>query len=282
MARNILWLGAHKTGTTFLQKSLDLSQDALAAGQVHYVELDAFRQMYTRPLVNGRTDMEVSESVYRQDWEGTNLVFDENLPALVQHVCRPEGLYTSGPARSRLLADHLGFERPLIVFGIRAFASYLPSLYCETLKSTPFKVFRKFLRTPLDHLAWYPAIKALQGEFQGSDVLVYQYETLKGNERALLAHVTGLAPADFTLLGKTERLGFSHRSIRALRDINQSRKVERKDVRNAVKRFPKSAEHPAYWPWKPEEKPQLAALYAADVARIKTDDSLTFLDCNTL
>lgn len=282
MARNILWLGAHKTGTTFLQKSLDLSQDALAAGQVHYMELDAFRQVYTRPLVNGRTDLQVGESVYRQDWAGTNLVFDENLPALVQHVCRPEGLYTSGPARSRMLADHLGFQRPLIVFGIRAFASYLPSLYCETLKSTPFKVFRKFLRTPLEHLAWYPAIKALQGEFQGSDVLVYQYETLKGNERALLAHITGLRPEVFTLLGKAERPGFSHRSIRALREINKERKIERKDVREAVKAFPKGAENPAYSPWTDEEIPKLTALYAADLDRIKTDDSLTFLDCNTL
>lgn len=282
MARNILWLGAHKTGTTFLQKSLDLSQDALAAGQVHYMELDAFRQLYTRPLVNGRTDLVVGDSVYRQDWDGTNLVFDENVPALVQHVCSPEGLYTDGPARSRLLADHLGLKRPMIVFGIRAFAGYLPSLYCETLKATPFKVFRKFLRTPLDQLAWYPAIKALQAQFEGSDVLVYQYETLKGNEKALLGHLTGLPADNFTLLGNTERLGFSHRSIHKLREINTQRKVLRKDVRTAVKNFPKSPENPGYWPWKPEEKPQLATLYEADIARIRADTSLTFLDCNTL
>ncbi len=282
MARNILWLGAHKTGTTFLQKSLDLSQEALKAGQVHYVALDRFRKDYTRPLLNGRTDMELAPSVYRQDWEGTNLVFDENVPALVQHVCHPQGLYVTAAERSRLLADHLGLEHPTIVFGIRPFAGYLPSLYCETLKSTPFKMFRKFLRTPLDTLAWYPVLKGLQEAFGGAEVLVYQYEGLKGNERALLSRVTGLPRESFTLLEKTERPGFSHRTIRELRELSQKRKVLHKDVRAAVKAYPRGPGYPGYWPWKPEEKPVLTDVYAADVARIKADDSLTFLDFNTL
>ena len=45
MDRDILWLGLHKTGTTFLQKSLDLSQKALQQAAIHYVDLDEFRRL---------------------------------------------------------------------------------------------------------------------------------------------------------------------------------------------------------------------------------------------
>lgn len=277
MADNILWLGAHKTGTTFLQKSLDLSQEALRAQGVTYVELDEFRDKYTRPLINGRAGLEVAASQFDSQGPGTNLVFDENIPALVQHVCTPEGVYCQGPARARKMADHLGLATPTLVLGIRSFTGYLPSLYCESLKANPFKPFRKFLRTPMENLRWYPWVKALQAVFPGSPMLVYPYESLRGQETALLSQVIGIPATAFTLLDSVERPGFSHRAIRRLREMHKTGKVEHKDLRAAVKRFPKGAEFPGFHPWNAPEKELLKQLYAQDIAALKADSSIRFL-----
>ena len=277
MARNILWLGAHKTGTTYLQKSLDLSQGALRAHNVKYIELNAFREKYTRPLINGRPGMTVAANEFDTQGPGTNLVFDENIPALVQHVCTPEGVYCQGPERARRMADHLELGTPTLVLGIRSFTGFLPSLYCETLKANPFKPFRKFLRTPFKNLRWYPWVKALQGAFPGAQMLVYQYENLRGKEQALLSYVLGIPPQDFTLLGAVERPGFSHRAIRSLREMYKENKVVHKDLREAVKRYPKGAEYPGFHPWKAAEKETLELLYARDIADLQKDPTVNLL-----
>jgi len=275
LATNILWLGAHKTGTTFLQKSLDLSQDALRQHYVKYIELNEFRDKYTRPLVN-RPDLSPAPCEF--DWAGTNLVFDENIAALVQDVCTADGVYRHGPARARKVADYLKLRAPLLVLGVRSFETFLPSLYCEIIKAMPYRPFRKYITTPYKNLRWYPWIKALQAEFPKGRVLVYQYETLKRNERALLSRVIDVPKGSFTLLEGLERPGFSHQTIRHLRAKYRKGNLEQGDVRTAVKRFPKGDKYPAYAPWTRGETATLRRLYSQDIADIKRDQTIEFFN----
>jgi len=268
-------LGAHKTGTTFLQKSLDLSQAALQAGGVQYMELNRFRDKYTRPLLYQGAEPAPNE--FDPAGVGTHLVFDENIPALVQLVCHEEGIYPHGVMQARRIADHLQLQRPTLVFGVRSFVDYLPSLYCERLKANPFRAFRGVMNTPLDKLRWYPWLQDLQAGFPGSRLLVYRAENLRGNEQRLLSKVTGLAPESFTLLEGNERPGFSHQAIRTLLEIHKTRKVERKDLREAVKAYPKGAEYPGFQPWHPPEIDALRQNYEQDMAAIKADPNITLL-----
>ncbi len=280
MAQNIFWLGAHKTGTTFLQKSLDRSASALQAWNVHYMPLDSFRTKYTRPLLNNGGGV-AAPNEFRPDAAGVNLVFDENIPALVQHVSQREGVYISGPERALKMAAHLEFHQPVLVLGIRSFHGYLPSLYCETLKANPFKPFREFLRTPLGNLRWYPWVKALQHAFPGARMRVYPYEALWGNETRLLSEITGIPAAEFTLKEGVERPGFSQRAIDTLMELHRQGGVERAQQRAAVKQFPKGAEYPGFQPWTAEEIAHLKQEYARDIANLRFDSTIEFLldDC---
>ncbi len=276
MAQSILWLGAHKTGTTFLQKSLDLSQPALRAHDVHYMALNTFRDKYTRPLLNNG-HAPVAPNEFTPNSGRLHLIFDENIPALVQHVCTKTGVYAPGQARAQKMAAHLELDRPVLVLGIRSFAGYLPSLYCETLKSTPFKPFREFFQTPLENLRWYPWIKALQAAFPGSGMLVYPYEALRGNEKRLLSYITRIPASEFTLLEGVERPGFSQRAIDTLQVQHKQGKVDRQAQRAAVKHFPKGAENPGFMPWDAEEIIALQQEYARDLARLREDVSIDFM-----
>lgn len=268
MAQDILWLGLHKTGTTFLQKSLDLSQGPLQAAGFAWVSLDEFRVRWTRPLMEEGHDGALPAPPDRPAGLPWRLVFDENIIGLVQNGVTAQGLYPLAAERARKVADHLGLERPLLVLGLRGFAGFLPSLYCEALKSTPFQTFRQFLLWPPEAMSWLPLIRRLRAAFPDSEMLLYRAEDLPGHEAALLARVTGLKPGDFTLLGAPERLGHSHAAIERLHAMARKGRVSREDVRRVTAELPRGPDQPGYAPWNAAERSLLEAAYARDIAHL--------------
>ena len=268
MDGDVLWLGLHKTGTTFLQKSLDRSQAALDQAGIAYVDLETCRRRWTRPLLHkGHPEVPAPGDLPagRTRW----LVFDENILALVQHALTRQGLYPKGGDRARILADHLRLRRPRIVLGLRGFAGLLPSLYCEALKSTPFKTFEQFLLQPVEAMSWQPLVEALRARFPGSEILLYRAEDLPGREARLLAEVTGLPETAFALLDKPERLGFSDAAMRRLHDMAEGGPVSHEDVRAAVRDLPRAPGQPGFSPWTPEDREILEVNYARDLAILR-------------
>ncbi len=268
MDSDVLWLGLHKTGTTFLQKSLDRSQGALTQAGLAYVGLEEFRRRWTRPLLHkGHPEAsapgDLPAGMHR--W----LVFDENILALVQHALTRRGLYPRGGERAGIVADHLRLRRPLIVLGLRGFSGLVPSLYCEALKSTPFKTFERFLVQPVEEMSWLPLIDGLRARFPDSEMLLYRAEDLPGREARLLAEVTGLPETAFTLLDKPERLGFSHAAVTRLQDMAKGGPVSREDVRATVRDLPRGPIQPGYSPWTPQDRAILEASYARDLAILR-------------
>lgn len=268
MERDILWLGLHKTGTTYLQKSLDLSQNSLQAAGIHWVSLDTFRQLWTRPLLHDDHEAEPAPAA-RPEGCPHWLVFDENIPALVQHGLTREGFYPEAGRRARIIANHLNLRRPQLVLALRGFTGFVPSLYCETLKSTPYRPFRKFLALPPEAMSWIPLIDRLLKAFPAAPLTIYRAEDLPGHEAALLARLTGLPETAFTLLEGTERLGFSHEAMMRLQALAEERPVTRADVWEMVQQYPRDATHPGFAPWSAEERALLDAAYARDLAELR-------------
>lgn len=268
MDGDILWLGLHKTGTTFLQKSLDLSQGSLQAAGIRWVALDEFRRRWTRPLLH-KDHPDAPSACDRPAGLSRWMVFDENIPALVQHALTRDGFYPDAGVRARVVADYLGLENLHLVLGLRSFADFVPSLYCEALKSTPFKPFRRFLVAPPETFSWIPLIDRLLAAFPDAPLLVYRAEDLPGQEARLLGRLTGLPAEAFTLLGKAERLGFSHEAVSRLHALALERPVTRADVSMLVQAHPRNAENRSYAPWGVEERALLDAAYARDIAELR-------------
>lgn len=268
MDRDTLWLGLHKTGTTFLQKSLDLSQTALRQAAIHYVGLDEFRRCWTRPLLH-KDHPELPAAPVLPEGMERWLVFDENIMALVQHGLTRRGFYPDAGLRARIISRYLDLKAPRIVLGLRSHASFVPSLYCEALKSTPFKTFQSFLLQSVEEMSWLPLIETLQASFPDSELLLYRAEDLPGQEARLLSAVTGLPSTAFTLLDKPERVGFSHAAVSHLHDLAEQGPVSRDMVRKTIKKFPRGPERPGYAPWSPEQRAVLDANYARDIAVLR-------------
>ncbi len=267
MDGDVLWLGLHKTGRPSAEIAGPVTGGAERGGdrlcRVGRVPppLDpaAVAQGASRGAGAGRP------AGGRTRW----LVFDENILALVQHALTRQGLYPKGGDRARILADHLRLRRPRVVLGLRGFAGLVPSLYCEALKSTPFKTFDRFLLQPVEEMSWLPLIEGLRANFPDSEMLLYRAEDLPGREARLLAEVTGLPETAFTLLDKPERLGFSHAAVTRLQHMAEGGPVSREDVRAVVRDLPRGPGQPGFSPWTPEDRAILEANYARDLAILR-------------
>lgn len=274
--RSVFWIGAHKTGTTYLQHCLDASREALNAHHVKYLELEDFRSRYTYPLLMKRwTGAPPQPSVFTSSDNYLNFVFDENMLSLVQHVLSPQGVYRKGAERLKTMMDHLGLSAPKIVLGMRCFDTFLPSLYCETLKSTPFKTFDKFLVTPFEALRWAPLLMDLQEMFPDSEIVTYRAEDMRGREKELLGYLTGIPADEISLAKSGERLGFSQKAVNTLVSMHKSNPVSLGDVDRVCKASPKSKTLPGYMPFDSEERAFLQELYAQDSAPTLSPKDLT-------
>lgn len=272
VAGDILWLGAHKTGTTYLQSLLPRARSGLARAGLLYLGLEAFRSLYSGPILNGRAG-EAAAPLPRGDTGAPHyLIFDENIPALVQDVLSRHALYPDGAERALLLAQQAGIRPSRIVLGIRSFDSYLPSLYCEVLKSMPFLPFAAFDRTPLPALSWCNLIERLAAAFPDAPICVYRAEDLKGRESDLLAWVTGLTPDDFPDDSQAGagpvREGFSQEAVDRLHDLHRQGPVSRQDVDSCLQQHPRSPGSAPFRPWDAARQRDLQLAYALDLEAI--------------
>ncbi|MDE4099375.1 MULTISPECIES: hypothetical protein [Phaeobacter] len=266
-AGDILWLGVHKTGTTYLQSLLPRARPALARAGLLHVGLAAFRSLYTDPVLNGGAG--TPTPLPRDDAKAPRyLIFDENIPALVQDVLSRHALYPDGAERALQLARRAGIHPNRIVLGIRSFDSYLPSLYCEVLKSMPFLPFADFNRIPLTALSWSNLIERLAAAFPLAQICVYRAEDLKGREADLLAWVTGLASQDFPAAPGPVREGFSQGAIDALHELHRQGPVSRQDVVRCLEAHPRTPGSAAFRPWEDARQRDLKLAYALDLEEI--------------
>lgn len=290
--KTILWLGAHKTGTTYLQRSLDLSKDALWASGVFYLELLDFRGKYGRPLLDGRSEPAPNE--YQEPGNRVNLIFDENIPGYVQGALRPRGLYSEMTTRIDRILEYLELVPDEIVFGIRSYDSFYPSLYCETLKSTKYQTFEQFLSKSLprhkqasgigptidrmSHMRWIYLLDRIARYYPQVKVQVYFYEQLRGNEARLLSSVTGVPADQFDLLGDVERSGFSARAVEVLYELSTQGPVSTNDVREVVSKYPRSAELPGFNPFEDATRQVLHARYRQDIAELRQHNRISVIE----
>lgn len=292
-AFKVLWLGAHKTGTTFLQRCLDRSQPALCSARIRYMELDEFRDKYGRPLLNNDF-----ANLALNEFDGTDetmLIFDENIPGYVQHALSPRGFYPDMEARATTITDYLDFEPTDVVFGVRSYEGFLPSLYCETLKSTPFQTFDNYLRSSfrtrwksqsetgpeiadLGRMSWPKLLRRLRRLYPHARVRIYFYEQLRGNEVRLLSEVLGLPADQIELLDTVERAGFSNRAVRRLHKISEKRAVEPRDVLRVNRHFPSGPDFPSFSPFDDAERAELRQRYRAECDDLRSDDRFDVID----
>lgn len=250
-----LWLGAHKTGTSFLQNALDASRRSLEDCDVNYVSQGRFRKEVLSPLVKGHGEINTDIKNKFLDNGCGHLIFEENLLGEPAQTLTVNGFYEQAEEIIKRVTEALHFNVDEVIIGIRPYRSWVPSMYCEYIRHHKFQPFDSWLGsspTEVDDFArvsWVKLVRRLSRLFGGRRVCVYSTLQMRNREDVLLSRATGLSPNAFTLPSSQVRKGISSTAIEILNERSKSKVVKPKESRAVSGEFPTNDDNPAFAPF---------------------------------
>lgn len=301
--QTIYWLGSHKTGTTFLQQTLEDSLEHLAKSGIHYEPQGAFREAYTRPLLYDHSLAAAAPFAYAGDTEKI-LIFDENIIGLSGGAAKAEGtlgprMYPRAVPGLRKVARHLGLQPDAIVLGVRSTATFLASSYMESLRRGRFSTFDAFLQlqeldrdqpllarmaglgriSRMKRLRWTELVQRLSRSFKPRQIFVYRYEQLRGHEGELLRQLLDIDPSKLSFpTGPLRPSIFSQKAVDEFAALAAGRSLTREEAFALSERFPIGPEWAPFQPWGRAESLALELVYRWDLRRIAAMQNVTVMD----
>jgi hypothetical protein len=291
----MLHVGAHKTASTHLQKTLFLNRDILADQGCVYLGPDRLRRdlripgLHRRPKAIATRIKPLLEVVQAEHLAGRRLLLsDENImgggpkpPALAQG----EVLYPKLQSQIPVLLDALELRDVTVCLALRNPLDLLVSAWGHQFRRGDLQGFEHFCAdvAPLA-LRWPEVVLRVLSCAGVKDVLVWRHEDYARLLNPLLIALSGCRPD--TVLRTPERDGGSAfligPSARAIEHVSKliadAPGLDAKlALRRAMRRFPKSHDHPAPHPFRADQVAQAKAQYQADWDRLRSTTGVACL-----
>lgn len=183
-----LHLGAHKTGSTFLQKSFLANLESLDSAGVAYAPLAEVRTEVTPAILRRhawRTGGGDARSQCREFLASALkdrrllLLSDENLLGSPYRFSKRKVMYPKASRNIKALADLVGGNTDITIYlAVRDYASWLESAYLQLLKRKQLIPFADFVRPiRLESLSWLALLRRLSAAVPRADLVVWRYES---------------------------------------------------------------------------------------------------------
>jgi len=291
----IVHLGAHKTATTHLQNVLQKAESTLKGSGIYYWSLDDFRAKITKQIDWNRSHSpgffkriffpgecpnrnpfsmfaDTVDKISRE--HGKIIISDENLLGGAKAIYDTNQIY--GKNANRIFFIRKLFRKYDVQFflSIRNPATFLPSIYCESLSWMKFRPFEEiFQKKPLHELSWLPLISVLRDGLPGQKLTIWDYEVYRNDKQFIIDQLTGEDLSNWDLLEDQEpKARFSAKAVDLISHgsfKNYDEKYWRKKVNEIVVANPVSASNPKYQPFTTEMVKQLTLGYKRDLKKIE-------------
>ena len=280
-----LLIGAHKTASTHLQRSVTDSRAALAphgVGVIGPMPIGA-DILPLSGLLRGRADPEVLRlaaegflSKHVGDAERVVLMNENILGSLAPNMLlQDDRLYKFAPGRVKRVVQLFETHDIQVGVAIRAPGTFLVSAWQENMKGHAFHSFRQYLgHTDLSGLRWHRMIKRMQQALGEVKLFVWRFEDYPQVAPKVLQHCMGDAAGAVTLRDSAANPGFSGAAIDWLAAHGE---VSKDSTREALQRFPKGTDFPAYDPWSDDERGLLDRTYDQDCAKLAEMPGVTLI-----
>ncbi|MGO4914242.1 hypothetical protein [Pseudogemmobacter sp. W21_MBD1_M6] len=282
-----LHLGAHKTATTHLQKSLTENSDLLNTAGVAYFgpsELRAPRQSIQHKFGfagNKRIDPAfAAEALQALAGDCRRVVLSEE--NYLGPLYGGEGsaglpLYSAAHLRVEKLVRSLEGHPVSLFLAVRDPASFLVSAYSQGMMSGKYVPFSKFVRR-LDpsRIFWSELIERLSGIEGVANTYVWRHEDYPRVAETVLRRLVGwrLGPQIKLSEGRAH-VGLSAGAVDHI--LNHTGKPAGPKLGRAARRlFPMTDGQSRFQPWRPEALADSRAAYDADLDRLDGIDGVTF------
>lgn len=282
-----LHLGAHKTASTHLQKSLQRAPGKLAAEGIRFRGPKYLRDpdhKLAKATQTGGADL---SDIFGPDplttvADGAErlVLSDENLLGQAFNDAQPGVLYPRARGRIERLLDALSPSPVTLFVGIRNPGPWLASLYSQKIKGGHYMRFDQFCAgfRPTD-LRWSGLIRRLLAINPHQGIVVWRHEDYVRIEDKLLARILGKpAPKGVKFVPQRVNKSISAAAIEDLLVQHDEGRVMPEDWGKAAQqKFPLSENFPAFDPWSEVEKEASQFAYLEDIETIKSYPNVTFL-----
>ena len=306
----VLHGGFHKTASTFLQKTLQRNRGRLKKAGVHYVPHRDLRRSFTVPcqqnayqalgirrktVVNDSQLLESSRTFFAPiaaDPPARLLLSDENLAGHCGNCVKTGQLYRYRDAFMASFSKAAPYPIKEIYLSVRNYADFFAGAYVEYVRSlqddslqitTP----RTMCTRVFNHMpGWNGVINVVTKRFPQAQVFVWRFEDLVENDAmasALLQRMVGDTVDVQSFTPPREKSLRQSASARAMVELERIAVTEglptmvaqRQDIQS---RYPRNGDNGRFDPWHDWERAHLDQLYARDMARLRTNKSVTLLE----
>lgn len=286
----VLHIGAHKTATTHLQRSLLSQQQALIDAGIRYYGPANLRRtgkglgdifglnVYTKPPEPTRNRADQADFMFK---DGHRLILsDENFIGALHdkqgNIIAP--LYPNTAERIAALASAVGAGPMDVCIGLRNPASFLKSAYSQALMGGLPITFSDYLsKNPLDQIYWPGLVARVRSAAGVGRVTVWAFEDYKWRFHDICSALMGdLVNMRIVPIPDHVHRGLSEAAV--ARVLSRSGADDPRDVAaKARDTYPVSDEYPAFDPFASSDKAASEAEYAAQLAAIDQIDGVTIL-----
>lgn len=288
----ILHLGAHKTATTHLQKSLQLAVGTLAEAGIYYAGPDLLRgddcPLVEAVAAKGRiahTHAERAGAVLQQartDYRDL-LISDENLLGGTNRMGlfdRRGRIYPLAAARLRRIIELAGEQDVTVALSVRDPAAFMVSAFSLQITRGRELDIRDYLcgRDPAA-ISWSELAQRLLGVAGVGRLVVWRYEDYGRLRPQVLARLLSAGIALQIPEPPPANVGLTQKAYEWLihRAMEDSDADLRSLVKEAWRKYPKSADQPGLRLLDDDEYQRSAAAYLADLEALRAIPGVEFL-----
>lgn len=282
-----LHVGAHKTATTHLQRTLQRNAEVLQQNGVTFLGPKYLRDEDHRLAdMFGLEGREVSVKGGEQvkllaDGAPRLLLSEENLLGLSMSDQRPGILYPRAAVRVGRLLEHIPPMSATLFISVRDPGAWLASLYSQKIKGGKIQTFEEFCTGfhPKD-IAWSHLLRRLAALPNHRGITVWRYEDYKPVFPKAVQALTGADMAgDLKPIKRRLNTSLSGAAITQMLDWHQSKRAGHPErwSKEAAALFPLSDRFPAFDPWDGITKDESRRAYDADWQVIQKVPGVTVL-----
>lgn len=186
-ARVVVHVGAHKTGTSLIQKFLRDRPDQLAAAHVRLIGRSDTNDYigWGQPLIEnpGYLRSRIIEEMTAAG-DGTVIASHENTLGRPLEAGNPR-LYPDARERCEALATALAGLDHLVVFYLRRTPAFLESYYLQTVHQGAYHTFDEWkMNYPVDEMTWLPVVDDIIGTFGEDRVAIGDFDEIRNGQSA--------------------------------------------------------------------------------------------------
>ncbi len=272
MARVSIHIGAHKTATTYIQGRLANSLALLEQHGIRYVELTEFRRAVTSQIVSAP---EAATAFLRDLLENTPellVLSDENIIGWTEQLYETGRLYPNLSQRLGHVLGSLSGAEIDVFLCVRGYESFIPSLYCETIRHRPFISWDEFNATfSPSAVSWVRIVDEILRLVPEHRLHLWEYENFGELEGRVFADLLGKDLALEPPGQGSARESPSAKAIYALEALLPV--LERKEIRRLLphvsRELPRSAGYSRFDPYDQAARGSLADNYRRDIGQVR-------------